>query len=157
MKRLRQLKSDDCLRSCVASLLEIPCADVPLFTANKGGEHQCAVAQRWLERTYGLTMATILVPHGARLSALLTPHDRPVRFIAVVPVNGGKDWHAVCAAVYGERLRVIHDPGGWGRIRLSLANEIRLLLPVWKRGTKWRPLKYTESTAPRGRTRGRAA
>lgn len=143
MRRFRQLTPDDCFRSCVASLLEIPCESVPLFTANKGGDHQCATAQRWLERTYGLTMATILVPPGIKLSALLAEHSRPARFIAVVPVNGGRDWHAVLAACYGDRLRKIHDPGGHRRIRLALANEIRLILPVFKRGIPWRPQKST--------------
>lgn len=145
MRRVRQGGGDDCFACCVASMLELDRKDVPSFMRGPSHLDQADKAQHWLERNFGLTMATILVPHDKRLSDVLPSADRPWRFIAVVPVNGGKDWHAVVAEAKGERARVIHDPAGWGRIRLRLANEIRIILPVFKRGIPWRPmLKSTE-------------
>lgn len=137
MKRVTQKNADDCFACCVASILEIDRKEVPSFT---GGPNQIAQAQRWLARRFGLTLATILVPFDKRLSDILPEGFGPWRFIAVVPVQGGKYWHAVVGEARGDRARVIHDPAGWGRIELSKANEIRLILPVFKRGIPWRPM-----------------
>ncbi len=136
MKRVRQTGPNDCFSAAVASLLGLPRNKVPTFAA---GPSQIDEAQRWLERKHNLTLATILIPHDRKLTDLLPECDRPWRFIAVVPVQGGKWWHAVVAEARGETARVIHDPGGWKRIRLSLANEIRLILPLFKKGFPWRP------------------
>ncbi len=138
MKRVNQIRDDDCFATCIAALLELDRATVPTFS---GDPSQVDAAQRWLERVHGMTMATILIPPDKRLKDILPECDRPWRFIAVVPVQEGKSkyWHAVLAEAKGERARVIHDPGGWKRIRLSLANEIRLILPLFKKGHPWRP------------------
>jgi hypothetical protein len=137
MKRTHQSGPDDCFAACIASLLELPRDAVPTFTS-RSGEAQTASAARWLERKHGMTLATIFVPDGLKLADVLANHAVPTRFIAVVPVGGG-EWHAcVCGAYPGERLRVLHDPSPekWPRLRLSLANEIRFLVPKFTKGSK---------------------
>jgi hypothetical protein len=136
MRRLYSIASDDCLRSCVASLLEVPCEKVPIFSTSGGGEKQHASAQRWLERNYGVTMAVLLIPPGMKISDLFSIHFRPIRFIACVPT--GDEHHAVVAGCYGNRLRVIHDPSELGRIDLRLATDVRFIVPVFKRGIQCR-------------------
>jgi hypothetical protein len=136
MKKIHQTGPDDCFAACIAALLEVPRNKVPTFTT-KSGEAQTASAARWLERKHGMTLATIFVPDGLKLAAILANHAVPTRFIAVVPV-GNDDWHAVvCGAYPGERLRILHDPSPtrWPRLRLSLANEIRFLVPKFTKGS----------------------
>ncbi len=137
MKKVNQTGPDDCFAACIAALLEVPRAEVPRFTS-KSGEAQTASAARWLARKHGMTLATIFVPPGLKLADVLANHAVPARFIAVVPVGGG-EWHAVVAGAFpGERLRILHDPSPekWPRLRLSLANEIRFLVPKFTKGSK---------------------
>jgi hypothetical protein len=137
VKRINQTGPDDCFAACIAALLEVPRAKVPTFTL-KSAEAQTASAARRLVRKHGLTLATIFVPDGLKLADVVANHAVPARFIAVVPVGGG-EWHAVVAGAYpGERLRILHDPSPekWPRLRLSLANEIRFLVPKFTKGSK---------------------
>ncbi len=137
MKKTHQTGPDDCFSACIASLLELPREKVPTFTS-KSGEAQTASAARWLARKHGMTLVTIFCPEGLKPSDIFANHAVPARFIAVVPVGGG-EWHAiVCGAFPGERLRILHDPSPerWPRLHLRLANEIRFLVPLFRKGSK---------------------
>ncbi len=152
MKRAFSIAEDDCLRSCLASLLAVPCESIPVLGKGGGGEKQHADYQRWLERNYGVTLTILLIPPDTKISDIVSNHSRPIRFIATVPAGGG-EYHAVVAACYGDRLRVVHDPSELGRINLRLATDIRFIVPVFKQGIPCRLPNQTPKPKPRPKSR----
>lgn len=137
MRRIRSTGDSDCFSSCLASLLEVDRDEIPNFySARCTGEDMHRRAQRWLEKTRGLTLAAIQIPADKKMADVLMSQPRPVRFLAVLWVEDS--WHAVVAGAYGTRVRMLHDPSGLGSIKLKSAINLYFVVPTHKRGQKCR-------------------
>jgi hypothetical protein len=135
VRKIRSIGDSDCFCSALASLLECDRADIPNFYSPKcTGDDMHRRAQKWLEKTRGLTLVGVKVPPDMKMADVLLDHPRPVRFLAVV--WAGDCWHAVVAGMYGTRIRMLHDPSDLGRIKLKTAANLYFVVPTHGRGKK---------------------
>jgi hypothetical protein len=96
----------DCVRACIASILELPSEDVPHFY-NTPDTTRCQVSmQRWLAKR-GLIIATVPLPGDMSKIEMFAYMDEHFNFYHYMLwcSSGGGD-HAVCCL----NDRVTHNP-----------------------------------------------
>lgn len=131
MHRVYQVGRFDCLRACLASLLELSLDEVPdLWSRPRSAAAQLATAQRFAKR-HGYALLEIDARRGRPWARLAVP----VLAIATVdlPAVG---WHAVIVRAAGRRLRLVHDPdpgGARGRRLPGPVVALSVLVPLQAR------------------------
>ena len=102
----------DCFRACIASILDLPLADVPNFVESVE-MRPVDMAQEWL-RSRNVKSVAIRFPHAECLSRSFVGHDpEPVVLMGEshsCHENGDRLRHAVVGVAAGFGFRTIHDP-----------------------------------------------
>lgn len=127
----------DCFSACLASLLELPLAEVPKFRRDHGRE-MMTEARRWLAATFGLSIITIQLKD-------LNDDDftgADIRLVGGVPgtpcIAGGASpniagaLHAVVGEIDadGMNFEMTHDPNPSGRGILGYPKHLYFLVPL---------------------------
>lgn len=109
----------DCLRACVATVLDLPGDDVPDFVAEHGPRWFMAL-RTWLEQR-GRWVA--YVSTASSLSNIATVHPHDLFWIAVGDGPRGRRHAVVC-----QSNNVVHDPHP-SRSGLPLLEDAIIILP----------------------------
>ncbi len=112
MRPLDQVYALDCLSAAVASILEVPLSEVPLFHDNCEdgrtiGQHERL--QRWLYKR-GLTFIDFPIRTSSALTCR-TPWE-PLRatWCIITIKYGPRKYHAVVGRACRRGIRIVHDP-----------------------------------------------
>ncbi len=111
MRPVYKTREDDCLSACIATLLDIPCEDVPVFRTDSNSE-QMKSCQRWL-RKRGYSLVEVDLPKRGKRDASKWPwqcQDVPIYVILTISWAGGQFTHAVVGRLHKNRITVVHDP-----------------------------------------------
>lgn len=107
MRRVQQQSHDDCLASCLASLLDLPLSVVPVFKRAKDGDHQLHLSQKWLS---GLGYTLLDIPMG-RKSKRSKWKRMAVATPAILIVKSTKHFnHAIIGTIDSGGINIIFDP-----------------------------------------------
>lgn len=129
----------DCFSACLASLLEIPLADVPKFRRdNPYPADMMTSARKWLAEKHGLSIVTVQLED--RNGGNFIGSD--IRIIGAVPgtpcIGGGdspnfKDVsHAVVGEIdeHGMNFVMTHDPNPSGKGIVGYPKHLYFLVPI---------------------------
>lgn len=113
MKPVDQVYDVDCMSACVASILELPITEVPLFGIHDAngrfvGQHE--VLQKWLHER-GLTFIDMPVKSNS-VARCRVPWEstRATWCIITLKYKGYRDTHAVVGSARRKKIRIAHDP-----------------------------------------------
>ncbi len=107
MTPVKQVKLNDCLPACLASILEIPLSRIPNFPGT--ADRQLVGTQRWLKKR-GLTIIEIPLGRAWRKRKPWCKVAVAGLCIISVKVLGTSSFHAVVGAIINDGLQVLHDP-----------------------------------------------
>lgn len=128
----------DCFSACLASLLEIPLADVPKFNRdNPYPKNMMDAARKWCADNFGLSIITIQMEDEE--SPYFTGKD--IRVMGAVDgtpcIAGGASpnlpdcLHAVVGEIYGHfNFRMTHDPNPSGKGIVGKPKHLYFLIPM---------------------------
>lgn len=127
----------DCFSACLASLLELPLAEVPKFRKEtSGGTEMMAAARQWCKEHLDLSIVTI------QMEDFETANGEDIRLIGAFAgtpcIAGGISpnlpncHHAVVGEIddQGMNFRITHDPNPSGKGIVGRPTHLYFLVPM---------------------------
>jgi hypothetical protein len=139
MRYVQQKQHNDCLSACLAAVLDIPLAAVPVFPPEKfKGDRQIAAVNKWLANMH---LALVEVP--VDMKARRWPWCGEPKTVVIGTVQTGTGTHhSVVAIIQRGELTVAYDPAPPGyRVDKYKFTHVGFIVPTVSGSEEWEDLR----------------